>query len=95
MFKNQKSGGFDLEKLKIEKYDRFKRLLFISGIAYSIMIFTGIKANNSSHSLKKKLFPSAKKTFKKTFSIFTLIRKIINHFNQKALQFIHRILQLE
>jgi len=95
MFKNKKSGGFDLEKLKIEKYDRFKRLLFISCIAYTIMIFTGIKANNYSHSLKKKLFPSSKKTFKKTFSIFTLIRKIINHFNEKALQFIHRILQLE
>lgn len=25
MFKNKKSGGFDLEKLRIEKYDRFKR----------------------------------------------------------------------
>jgi hypothetical protein len=99
LFKNKKSGGFDLETLKIEKYDRFKRLLFISCIAYSIMIFTGIKANNSSHSLKKKWFPTpkktVKKTVKKTFSIFTLIRKIINHFNQKALQFIQRILQLE
>jgi hypothetical protein len=99
MFKNKKSGGFDLEKLKIEKYDRFKRLLFISCIAYSIMIFSGIKVNNHSHSLKKKWFPTpkktAKKTAKKTFSIFTLIRKIINHFNQKALQFIQRIIQLE
>jgi hypothetical protein len=91
MFKNKKSGGFDLEKLKIEKYDRFKRLLFISCVAYSIMIFAGIKANNHSHFLKKKLFP----TSKKTFSIFTLIRKIISHFHQKALLFMQKILQLE
>jgi hypothetical protein len=91
MFKNKKSGGFDLEKLQIKKYDRFKRLLFISCIAYSIMIFAGIKVNNQSHSLKKKLFPKPKKTF----SIFTLIRKVIRHFSQKAFQFIQRILQLE
>jgi hypothetical protein len=38
MFKNKKSGGFDLEKLKIEKYDRFKKILFIACIAYAIMM---------------------------------------------------------
>jgi len=91
MFKNKKSGGFDLEKLQIKKYDRFKRLLFISWIAYSIMIFAGIKINNQSHPIKKKLFPKSKKAF----SIFTLIRKVIRHFRQKAFQFMQRILQLE
>jgi len=40
MFKNKKSGGFDLERLQIKKYDRFKRLLFIACIAYSIMMFS-------------------------------------------------------
>jgi len=91
MFKNQTSGGFDLEKLRINKYDRFKRLLFISCVAYSIMIFAGIKVHNHSHTLKKKLFPKSQTAF----SIFTLIRKIIRHFSQKALKEIQRILQLE
>ena len=53
MFKNVKSGGFDLEKLKIEKYDRFKKMLFIACVAYSIMIFTASFINNKVHHLKK------------------------------------------
>jgi hypothetical protein len=55
------------------------------------MIFAGIKINNQSHPIKKKLFPKSKKAF----SIFTLIRKVIRHFRQKAFQFMQRILQLE
>jgi hypothetical protein len=56
------------------------------------MIFAGIKINNQSHPIKKKLFPKSKQSF----SIFTLIRKVIRHFCQKALKFIQqRILQLE
>ncbi len=53
MFKNVKSGGFDLEKLKIEKYDRFKKMLFIACIAYAIMIFSASFINNKVHHLKK------------------------------------------
>jgi hypothetical protein len=53
MFKNKKSGGFDLERLRVEKYDRFKRLLFIACVAYSIMIFAGLLIRNKSHPIKK------------------------------------------
>jgi hypothetical protein len=60
MFKNEKSGGLDLEKLQIRKYDRFKRLLFISHIAYAIMIFTGLYINDKKHAIKKNYFLSAK-----------------------------------
>lgn len=53
MFKNKKSGGFDIEKLQIKKYDRFKRILFISCIAYTIMIFCGLFIKDKSHDIKK------------------------------------------
>lgn len=53
MFKNQKSGGFDMENLLIKKYDRFKRLLFIGCVAYSVMIFAGLLIKNKAHPIKK------------------------------------------
>lgn len=56
MFKNTKSGGFDLEKIFVNKYDRFKRLLFISCLAYSLFVFTGIFIHNKAHSIKKNYF---------------------------------------
>ena len=56
MFKNKKSGGFDLEKLHINKYDRFKRLLFISCLSYCLMMFAGFVINNKAHAIKKNYF---------------------------------------
>lgn len=56
MFKNTKSGGFDIEKILINKYDRFKRMLFISCLAYTLFVFTGIFIHNKAHSLKKNYF---------------------------------------
>ena len=56
MFKNTKSGGFDLEKLLINKYDRFKRMLFISCLAYTLLMFTGFLINNRAHPIKKNYF---------------------------------------
>ena len=53
MFKNKTSGGFDLEKLQIKKYNRFKRILFISCIAYTIMIFSGFFIKDKLHDMKK------------------------------------------
>jgi len=53
MFKNKKSGGFDIEKLQIKKYDRFKRLLFIACTSCAILIFSGLFIKNKSHSIKK------------------------------------------
>lgn len=47
-FYDHKSGGFDLESSKIDKYDRFKRLLFCSSLSISLMVITGrfIKKKN-------------------------------------------------
>lgn len=56
MFKNKKSGGFDLEKVFVNKYDRFKRLLFISCVAYAILVFTGLFIRNKAHHIKKNYF---------------------------------------
>ena len=53
MFKNLKSGGFDLEKLLITQYDRFKRMLFMACIAYSILVVTGLFIKNKKHPIKK------------------------------------------
>jgi hypothetical protein len=53
MFKNVKSGGFDLEKLLVNKYDRFKRVLFMACIAYAILVMTGIFIRNYAHPIKK------------------------------------------
>ena len=45
--------GFDIENLKIKKYDRFKRMIFCSVVAYSLMILTGDFINTKLISLKK------------------------------------------
>jgi hypothetical protein len=52
-FQDLKSSGFDIENLKIKKYDRFKRMAFCSVIAYSLMILTGDFINKKVISLKK------------------------------------------
>lgn len=41
LFKNLKSGGFDIERSRIKKYDRFKRLLFLSCFSYSLLVILG------------------------------------------------------
>jgi hypothetical protein len=47
-FYDHKSGGFDLESSKIDKYERFKRLLFCTSLSISLMVITGrfIKKKN-------------------------------------------------
>ena len=52
-FQDLKSSGFDIENLKIKKYDRFKRMAFCSVVAYSLMILTGSYINNKVIDLKK------------------------------------------
>ena len=41
LFQNLKSSGFDIEKSKIKKYDKFKKLLFLSCFAQSILVLIG------------------------------------------------------
>lgn len=52
-FQDLKSSGFDIENLKIKKYDRFKRMVFCSVVAYSLMILTGDFINTKLINLKK------------------------------------------
>lgn len=52
-FQDLKSSGFEIENLKIKKYDRFKRIAFCSVVAYSLMILTGDFINKKLVSLKK------------------------------------------
>ncbi len=53
LFKNTKSGGFDLEKLLVTKYDRFKRMLFIACVAYVLLVTLGIQVHDHAHAMKK------------------------------------------
>lgn len=53
-FQDQKTSGFNIERTKIRKYDRFKRLYFCVCIAQIFTVIVGefIKSNN--HPIKKK-----------------------------------------
>lgn len=53
LFQNLKSSGFDIEKSKIKKYDRFKRILFLSCFAHSITVLIGKFINEKLPLIKK------------------------------------------
>lgn len=53
VFQDLKSGGFDLENSKITKHNRFKRLLFLCCLAYSLMLLLGNWIDKQLPSLKK------------------------------------------
>lgn len=53
-FQDQKSSGFDIEKTKIRKYDRFKRVLFCVCLAQVLTVFLGEFINTEKHKFKKK-----------------------------------------
>lgn len=55
-FQDAKSSGFDIEKSKIRKYDRFKRLFFCASIAQILMVILGEFIATTDHIIKKK-FP--------------------------------------
>jgi hypothetical protein len=55
-FQDQKSSGFNIEKTKIRKYDRFKRLYFTMCLAQLFTVILGEYITNENHPLKKK-FP--------------------------------------
>jgi hypothetical protein len=53
VFQNLKSSGFDIEASKIRKYDRFKRMLFISCFAYSMLLLIGAFVDTKLVAVKK------------------------------------------
>jgi len=46
VFQDLKSSGFDIEETKIKKYERFKRMFFLSMFAYSILLLLGNVIDN-------------------------------------------------
>lgn len=40
-FQDMKSSGFDIEKTKIKKYDRMKRLLYLISVSHAFSVFLG------------------------------------------------------
>jgi hypothetical protein len=54
MFQDQKSSGFNIEKSKIRKYDRFKRILYLVSLAQVLMMFIGDYINDNVDEIKKK-----------------------------------------
>jgi hypothetical protein len=81
MFRQEKSAGFDIERTKIKKYDRFKRLHFIGFMAQAIMEMLGGFIQSVEKSVKKKLQTMSRKTL----SLFTLAQKAIRYYAQEAL----------
>lgn len=53
-FQDQKSSGFDIEKSKIKKYDRFKRMYFIVCLSQLFTVVIGEFLENKNHPIKKK-----------------------------------------
>ena len=54
VFQDLKSAGFDIEGSKIKKYDRYKRLLFLSMMIHALMILIGKTIDEDYPELKKK-----------------------------------------
>ena len=55
-FQDQKSAGLNIEKCKIRKYDRFKRLYFSACLAQLFIVAIGEYVENEQHPIKKR-FP--------------------------------------
>lgn len=54
-FQDMKSSGFNIENSKIRKYARFKRMLYLSMLAYIFVLILGEQVNRFMGSIKKKL----------------------------------------
>lgn len=54
MFQDQKSSGFNIEKSKIKKQDRFKKVLYLVSLAQVLMMFIGDYINDNADEIKKK-----------------------------------------
>ena len=52
-FQDQKSSGFDIEKTKIRKYDRFKRLFYLIGLSHIFAVFLGNFLLSKDNTIKK------------------------------------------
>lgn len=53
IYQDFKSSGYQLEKNKIRKYDRFKRLLYIISLAHCLTCIIGAVVKNTKNNIKK------------------------------------------
>lgn len=78
-FQDQKSSGFEIEKCKIMKYDRFKRLYFLMCIAQLLIVIAGEYIETENHPLKK--------TFPITADMISAFSRLdLNYFNIASLK---------
>lgn len=82
-FQDLKGSGFDIENLKIKKYDRFKRMTFCSIVAYSLMILTGDFINKKLIGLKK----NSPTFLELILAYFKLPEELLLHSSAKQLGF--------
>lgn len=54
LFQDEKSSGFDFENTKIEKFDRFKRLLYLISLAHFLIVTLGNFLETCKNDIKKK-----------------------------------------
>jgi hypothetical protein len=53
IYQDLKSSGYDIEKTKIKKYDRFKRLLYIATLAHCLTCILGDIIQKTKNNIKK------------------------------------------
>ena len=69
-FFDQKSNGFNIEKLKITKYSRVKRMIFCICITQALVLFSGDVIKHNHHTIKK--------TFPETVDLILAFSPLLN-----------------
>ena len=89
MFQDQKSSGFDLEKSKIQRYGKFKKLLYCICIAQVLTIFTGDWIEENCDEIKRKVC----NTHKSSLSVFQLGIRAIRNFFQEVMLYLSLLIE--
>lgn len=88
LFQDLKSSGFDLENSKVTKHNRFKRLLFLCCLAYSLMLLLGNWIDKEQPTFKKKLT----NIYRPFHSLFQLARRAFSSYSTDASLFLKRLI---
>ncbi len=86
-FQDQKTSGFNIEKTKIRKYDRFKRLYFCVCFAQVFTVIVGEFIKSKNHPIKKKVSSA----YRCDLSVFRLGKEAFKSFFKFCLRFIMTI----
>ncbi len=68
LFQDSKSSGFDIEKTKIKKYDRFKRIFYCTVLSHMFLVILGNFLESKTNGIKKNFA-----LLTKTLSAFLLL----------------------